>query len=436
MLWIGLLVLLLLIPLVMVRSALSERLTRRSEAVANITAGWARAQTVSGPVLSVPYRIHLPPARPGDPASPPQTVTGYASFLPESLEIRSALEPSVLHRGIYRAVVYRADLEIEAQFAPVRFDEWKTDPADVLWEDAFISLGVTDLRGIRETVRLSWEQQPVTMQPGTRMEGLAAGLHARLTNGVLTGTTTTGATCRVRLGLNGSPGIRFVPMGRQTRVTVKCAWPDPSFAGGFLPVERSVTSRGFEASWQVAGYARSWPQQWRSPDTPKPLTAAEVASAGFGVDLIEPLDAYRYVERSVKYGVLFIVLVFTAFFLFEILAPLKVHPFQYLLVGLALVLFYLALLALSEFIAFGAAYLLGSAASTVLVTLYGLAALQRAARALVVAAELGVTYGFLYVVLRLQDYALLVGTAGLMLALGLVMYLTRNIDWYARDAGS
>ena len=214
-------------------------------------------------------------------------------------------------------------------------------------------------------------------------------------------------------------------MGKQNRVQLASPWPDPSFQGAFLPLARTVSAAGFDASWEVSWYGRNYPQA--SADA-SALSANVLRSSLFGVDFIAPVDSYRMVERGMKYGALFIALVFTAFFLFEVVAALRIHTIQYTLVGAALCLFYLALLSLSEFICFAAAYWIGAAAATLLIALYSLTVLGTGKRTLGMAATLLLVYGYLYGVLQLQDYALLLGTAGLFLVLGVVMYATRNLE--------
>ena len=236
----------------------------------------------------------------------------------------------------------------------------------------------------------------------------------------------------MHLTLNGSRSLRLAPAGVNNDVQLTSTWPDPSFQGGFLPTEREVGPNGFRARWQISYYGRSYPQRWTERN---PLNAAGVDSSLFGVDLVPALDSYRYVERSIKYGMLFIALMFTAFFLFEILSAVRIHPFQYALVGIALCLFYLGLLALSEIFSFSIAYWAGAAAASLMIALYSAKALQSTGRAYLVAIGLALVYAFLFVILRLQDYSLLVGTAGLFLVLAIVMFVTRNVDWYARDIG-
>lgn len=434
------LALLFLIPQGLIQGVLSERLQRRDAAVTGITATWGASQTLCGPVLVIPYRYRATSHRSqvvnGLSTQVPvtETQTAYAHFLPEDLQVTGELRPSVLHRGIYQAVVYGGTVKLAGTFAKPSFEDWHVEPADIVWEEAVLTMAVSDLRGAKETIMVTWDGRSLPMAPCSRMAEFPSGVHVKL--GKAGWESGASVPFTLELSLNGSTGIRFVPVGQQTRVSLTSPWADPSFAGAFLPVDRKVGADGFEATWKVSYYGRNFPQQWSSRETPLRLTAAMAQEAAFGVDLIEAVNHYRYVERATKYGLLFVVLVFTAFFLYEILAPLRIHPLQYALVATALCLFFLALLSLSEVIGFGRAYLVSAAAATLMVTGYSMAVLKQAGRALLIGVELGVIYGFLFVILRLQDYSLLFGTAGLFLALGLVMYLTRNIDWYARDQAS
>lgn len=430
----AILVLLFLIPQNLIQGVLSERLQRRNGAVAGITATWGASQTICGPVLIIPYRYRVTTQRNqmvnGQNTTVPvvETLTAYAHFLPEDLQVTSELTPSVLHRGIYQAVVYGGTVQLSGRFSKLALDDLKIEPADVVWDEAIVTVAVTDLRGAKETIALTWGDQKLSMAPCSKLAGFASGVHVKVGKaGLESGTPVPFA---INLTLNGSTGIRFIPVGQQTRVTLSSPWADPSFMGAFLPAERKVGPDGFDATWKVSSYGRTFPQQWTSRDGFNTGTAQESA---FGVDLIEVVDHYRYVERAIKYGLLFVVLVFAAFFLYEILAPLRIHPLQYILVAMALCLFYLALISLSEIIGFGWAYLASAAASSMMVMCYSVAVLRRFSRALLIGVELASIYGFLFVILRLQDYSLLFGTVGLFLALALIMFFTRNIDWYARD---
>ena len=241
-------------------------------------------------------------------------------------------------------------------------------------------------------------------------------------------------TFSIPLDFNGSDGVFFAPFGVQNETTLKSNWPDPAFRGSFLPAERSVRPDGFNATWRVSYYGRDYPQSWTSRGGNERFNVQSVTNSRFGATFLSLLDAYRYVERSIKYGVLFLVLVFTTFFLFEVSARQKIHPFQYLMVGAALCLFYLLLLSISEFVGFRWAYLIAAVASTVLITWYCRFFLGGGARTLMIGAGLVGVYTLLYITLRQQDYALLMGAIALFIVLAVVMYVTRKIDWYARDA--
>jgi len=436
MLVIGVLVLALLIPLAMIRSVLDERLERRDAAIAEITSTWGPTQIVAGPVLVVPYRYPVKTWKDQAVAGRTErvevtgTAIGRAFFLPAEFEAEGVLSPEVRYRGIYRAVVYRARLALSGAFRPPSFEEWKIPPEDVMWEDAFVFLSVEDLRGAQGVLAMQWDNRPVQLTPAERLSNLR-GVEARLR---LDGPMSAPTRFRLELTLNGSGGLRIAPVGDTTLVRLSSTWPDPSFQGAFLPTEREIGPDGFRAQWQVSYYGRGYPPQWVEKEEGGARAAALLPSSLLGVDLISLLDAYRYVERSIKYGALIIVLVFTAFFLFEALSRVRVHPFPYVLVGAALCLFYLALLSLSEFLPFGWAYLIGAAAATLLISWYAAAVLRGGRRGAYLALGLALVYAFLYVILRLQDYSLLLGTIGLFLVLALVMAATRRVDWYAREA--
>src|SRR3954454_7999170 len=305
------------------------------------------------------------------------------------------------------------------------------DPADVMWKDAAVTLAVSDLRGTRESLMLDWGGKKLQLQPGSQLPGYTTGVTAPLA------TEQPIAEPRafsIALDLNGSSGIFLAPFGIQNVVTLKANWPDPGFRGAFLPADRNVRTDGFDATWKVSYYGRDYPQRWTSRSGNERFNTTAVSNSLFGAQFLSVLDAYRYVERSIKYGVLFFVLVFTAFFLFEITARQKIHPFQYLMVGAALCLFYLLLLSISEFIGFSWAYLIAAGGSTLLITWYCRFFLGGSVRTFMIGAGLAGVYLFLYITLRQQDYALLMGAIALFIVLAIVMYVTRKVDWYARDA--
>ena len=436
LLGVGALVLVLLIPLAMITSVLSDRLMRRNEAVADITASWGKEQNVIGPVLGIPFQYKFKAVKetPGpdgklERREVEETAIGAAYFLPQLLKIDGDVQTQTLHRGIYNAAVFRAQVTLSGKFASPDFGPLKIDTKDVQWKDAFVTIAVNDLRGTREGLVLDWGGTKRPMLPGSQVPGYTTGATASLGDKPIANEI----SFSIPLDFNGSDGVFFAPFGVQNEATLKSNWPDPAFRGSFLPAERLVRPDGFNATWRVSYYGRDYPQQWTSRGGNERFNVLSVTNSRFGANFLSILDAYRYVERSIKYGVLFLVLVFTTFFLFEVTARQKIHPFQYLMVGAALCLFYLLLLSISEFIGFSSAYLTAAVASIVLITWYCNFFLGGGARTLMIGAGLAGVYTFLYITLRQQDYALLMGAIALFIVLAIVMYVTRRVDWYARD---
>ena len=436
---VGVLILLLLIPLGMITGVLSDRLNRRNEAVADITSSWGKQQCVIGPVLGIPYQYKFKTVK--EVAGPDgklekreveETAVAVAYFLPELLSVSGDAQTQMLHRGIYDAAVFRADVKLSGKFVPPDFGALKIDLKDVQWKDAFVTIAINDLRGTRQGLVLDWGGAKKPLLPGSQVPGYTTGATAMLGDGKPINTP---VEFSIPIDFNGSEGIYFAPFGVQNEAVLKSNWPDPAFRGAFLPAERAVRADGFDAKWKVSYYGRNYPQAWTSRNGNERFTTSAVSESLFGAQFLSILDAYRYVERSIKYGVLFLVLVFTAFFLFEVTARQKIHPFQYLMVGAALCIFYLLLLSISEFIGFSYAYLIAAVASTLLITWYCRFFLGGGVRTLMIGAGLGGVYTFLYITLRQQDYALLMGAIALFIVLAVVMYVTRKVDWYARDAG-
>jgi inner membrane protein len=435
---VGLLILLLLIPLEMITGVLSDRLNRRNEAVADITASWGKQQYVIGPVLIIPYQYRFKtvkevPGKDGkvERREVEETAAAQAYFLPDTLNITGDVETENLHRGIYEAAVFRAQVTLSGKFMP-NFEALKIDPKDAVWKDAHVTIAVSDLRGTRQALVLDWGGSKVPLLPGSQVPGYTTGAtgYPRMEK-----PATSPIEFSIPLDFNGSDGVFFAPFGVENVATLKSNWSDPGFRGAFLPADRAVRPDGFDAKWKVSYYGRDYPQSWTSQTGNERFTTQAVSQSMFGAQFLSILDAYRYVERSIKYGVLFLVLVFTTFFLFEVTARQKIHPFQYLVVGAALCLFYLLLLSISEFIGFGFAYLIAAVASNLLITWYCRSFLGGGVRTLVIGAGLAGVYTFLYITLRQQDYALLMGAIALFITLAVVMYVTRKVDWYARDAG-
>ena len=417
---IGMLALILQIPVFFIDGLVGERERTRGSAIAEITSKWGKAQQVFGPFLVIPYR-QLREEKLEDGKTRVREFMAHATFLPRDLTIDGDLETEVRYRGIFEAPVYRTKVTLAGSFARPDFSSWAVPDEDIFWDRAQLIIEVTDPRAIQNPAQVRWGETAIAFEPGTgQRRAERSGIHAPLT-GHMDGASFAFST---QLDLNGSVFLHFAPLGRNTQVRLAGDWPDPSFQGNWLPVEREVNDAGFSARWNIPYLGRNYPQSWLAGVNDKPITASQ-----FGVDLITPVDAYRMAERSLKYELLFLGLTFVMVWMFEILLGLRLHLIQYALIGAALCMFYLLELSLAEHLGFGVAYALAAASVIALVTFYGFAALGSARRGATVGAVLTGLYACLYMLIQLVEYALLVGSIGLFLTLAVIMYLTRHVDW-------
>jgi inner membrane protein len=420
---VGFLALVLLIPISMIGARVSERQARRDAAVDEVSSKWGKAQALTGPALVIPYTHRWTTfSDKGDPVT--HTEGRHAIFLPERLHARGSIESEVRHRGIFAIPVYRLDLTVEGEFARPDFAALDVEAADVAWDRAHLVVGVSDVRAIQRETAVSWNGASAPFLPGTRdFPDCGPGVHAVV--GVASGAKTLAFS--FPLTLNGSRSVSFAPFGRTTEVELQSNYPHPSFQGNWLPSERTITDASFAAKWSIPFLGRNYPQVWTSNTAMR----EPIDGSRFGVELIDPVDHYRMAERSVKYAGLFVLLTFAAVWLIEVLANVRVHPIQYLLLGSALCLFYLLELSLSEHLGFLLSYAVASIAIIAMVTAYCAVVLHRVSRAAVVGVGVALLYAYLYTLLMNEDYALLAGSIGLFLILAAIMYATRNVDWYA-----
>ncbi len=420
---VGFLVLVLLIPIRMIGSLVYERQYRQQSVIEEVSSKWGKSQTIAGPALAIPYTYRWSEiAANGQKID--HTETRHAFFLPEKLQATAKLNSSILHRGIYTVPVYQLDLTVTGVFPPPNFAELGIDPANVIWERAQLSLGVSDAHAIQEQTEVSWNGRTISFLPGA--DGFATGstgIHAM----VAVNADTQRYEFTFPLALNGSLGLYFVPFGQETVVDLESNSGNPSFQGNWLPVDRTVSDNHFDAQWKIPFLGRNYPQSWTNlTDYRDTIQASQ-----FGVDLVDLMNSYRMAERSVKYASLFILLTFTVVWLIELLAGVRVHPIQYLLLGAALCMFYLLELSLMEHLGFLLAYLLASVAVIGMAGAYSYTIVHRIAHTAIVTAVVAGLYAYLYILLTNGDYALLIGSLGLFAILAVVMYVTRRVDWYA-----
>ena len=413
--------LLLQIPIGMIEHTIQQRSTTKDEAVAEVTQKWGQAQTLIGPMLIVPYYHTIKNV--DNQKAPATVVRRQATFLPEHLHIKGQLGTETRSRGIFDVPVYQGNIVLEGNFQHPDLSAWQVPPDQILWNEVKLVVGLSDARAIQEQVILRWDDLPLEMQAGTDRGAIVdSGFHALIPGK----STRPSHTFTIPLRMNGSTSFFAAPLGKESHIALNSDWRDPSFQGNWLPRARSVAETGFTAEWIIPSLGRNYPQQWAYDES----FAQMVHNSTVGVSFIHAVDPYRMSERSVKYQILFLVLTFTAIWLFEILANLKVHPMQYLFIGMALGLFYLLELSLSEHIGFIPAYGVASTTVVLMVLAYARVVLRARTRAALLGGGLALLYGYLFTLLQEQSYSLLAGSIGLFMALGTVMYLTRNIDWF------
>jgi inner membrane protein len=399
--------LLLLIPLLMIVGVIRERARNAETARTEIGTLWASAQTVTGPILNVPGTRII--------SGEGNYVTTTMHILPDELKVNGVLMPEIRYRSIYETVVYDSDLEISGRFVIVG-DELRSD-YNWQWDQAYISLGVSDNKGISDRADLSIGGNEISARPGAGQTDLFdKGISFPLPLDPLTLGDFKG-DFSISLGLRGSGSIAFSPVGRTTEVALSSEWDAPSFTGNFLPSAREVNETGFTASWVVTHLNRSFPQVWAG----KSYTPADDS---FGVDLILEADQYTRAERSAKYGVLFIALTFLVLIIIELRSQERIHIFYYLLAGLALILFFSLLTALSEHIGFNPAYLVSSVATIGLLTVFFRSLLKKGWMVLLISGLLTALYVFIFFLLVMKDYAFLVGNIGLFVLLAVLMMVS------------
>lgn len=418
---------LLMVPLALVNGTIGERANYRQQAVAAVAASYAGPQVVAGPVLVVPYSETVQVMETdayGKPVARQQRSQRQWLFFPRTLSLEGKLKPSIRKRGLHEVRVYEMQSDLNAHFdlvlaqTPAGSDRQIGQP--------FLSFAISDVRGLLGTPKLTRDAKAVALQqgPGERREG--GGLHAVLQQ-VLPGEHLR-FDARFQSTLAGTESMAVAPVADSNHVRLSSTWPHPQFAGRFLPRGRDISDAGFDARWDISALAAGTQAQLLEGRAAGELDALQVG-------LVEPVNIYSQADRASKYGVLFIGLTFVAFFLFELLKRLPIHPIQYAFVGLSLAIFFLLLISLSEHVAFWIAYLAASGACIGLLTVYLSAVLRSRMRGIGFATGLALLYAALYGLLVSEDNALVLGSLMLFAILAVLMILTRRIDWYAPSSG-
>lgn len=414
---------LLMIPTSMVKSLIHERQSIHETAIREVSDKWGREQYVLGPYIAIPFSKLKGVKEEYDlKQSKAMDQTGWVYLLPDQLNIQANVKPEKRYRGIHEVVVYDSQMQLNGNF---NFHDLNIPglTKDHLYLDrAVLNVAISDTKGLENNVKLKWNKQKIEFNSGLSTRDIStSGIHALIN---LNETDDTLFSFSLQLDLKGSQNLNFVPLGKTTDVQLQSNWDTPSFIGNFLPDDRQVNAEGFTAHWNIQHFNRNYPQAWINRQY-------SIYDSAFGTQLMLPVDKYKKSFRVAKYGLLFLMLTFLVFFLIEILKKLFIHPIQYMLVGIALVLFFTLLLALSEHIRFNLAYLSASIATISLISWYTISILRSKSVGMLILGILSTLYGFIFIIIQMEESSLLMGSIGIFIILALVMYYSRKIDWYS-----
>lgn len=414
---IAFLILLLLIPMFMIEDMISERGRTQTDAIAEVGQKWSLAQTITGPYINLKYPITQ------EDNGTKKVTMGNVTLLPDELSIDGQLSTEILRRGIYKVNVYQSELVIKGFFSSEELRKSNVDMDALQYQRAAICLNLTDMRGLSEQVSITLNDSVYMFEPGMDGRGIESmGVHAIVDLSALKDDRK--LPYEMKIKLKGSQSIYFTPLGKTTRVALKANWNTPSFDGNYLPEKREITEKDFSAQWQVLNLNRNYPQVFINYQN---ASIKDIQNSNFGVNLKMPVEQYQQSMRSTKYAILIILLTFTVIFFTEIMEKTRIHALQYLLVGLALCLFYSLLLSMSEHIGFSMAYLVASVLTIMLVGGYMLGIIKRKKPAFIMAGLLSALYIYVFILIQLETFALLAGSLGLFVILAMVMYFSKKL---------
>ena len=429
MLMVGFLVIILLIPLSYISSLINERAFRQTDVVNEINSKWGNHVLVYGPVLKLPYKSYTETKTYNEKTKTyfkeTQTHIKNAYIFPENLDSKVKVNSKTLSRGNFESAVFTTQMDFSGHYIPVDLKAKGIKPEDIVWNEATIILKTSNLKGIKSEVQINLNDKTYNFETNFNQND-NHNLDV-LESSFIKGETlfaTKSTNFNFSITFNGSRQIEIIPIGKTTTMQMESNWADPSFMGNYLPNDetKQITENGFKADWKVLHINRAFSQQ-HLKNIPK------LNQFAFGTKFMVMVDEYQKSERSAKYGFLVIGLTFLVFFLIQTLSKINIHPFQYLMIGLALTMFYTLLVSISEHSNFLKAYLIAGISVIVLITLYSKSILKTFKFPLFIGASLSALYAFIYVIIQLENYALLVGSIGLFLILAIVMFVSRKIDW-------
>ncbi|WP_203293486.1 cell envelope integrity protein CreD [Luteirhabdus pelagi] len=426
MLVVGFLLLVLLIPLSYVQDLIRERSFRQKDVVAEINDKWGTSVLLSGPILKIPYtvtleeKVYIEKNKSFEIKTTEQTE--YAYLLPDELDVDANVTTHPLNRSIYESVVYDAAMQVQGSFPLIDLSERDIKQEAIQWDKITLLIQSSNLKGITETISVSVNGSSISLSPKYGGGYLNTIQSDPLDEDFFEGSSP--ISFSFPFHINGSESLQFIPIGKETMVSMESNWHSPSFNGKYLPENgsREISEDGFKARWKVLQINRQFEQLFFN----KLPSLTEFA---FGTNFVVPVDEYQKSERAAKYGFMVIGITLLVFLLIQLVSKINIHPFQYLMIGLALVLFYTLLIAITEHSSFLKAYAISAVAVLLLIMTYSRAILKGFKFPILIGASLASLYGFIYVIIQLENYALLVGSIGLFVILATIMFVSRNIDW-------
>ncbi|MBW2938923.1 cell envelope integrity protein CreD [Aureisphaera sp. CAU 1614] len=428
MIVVGFLLFVLLIPLEFVKTLITERAYRQQEVIQEINGKWGNEVLLSGPILKIPYKtyreekVYIPETKVFEIKT--EEIINNAYLFPDDLNIVSKVttKEEPLKRSIYESVVFTSEIAVDGSFPSIDFSSKDIPHKDIIWDKISVLIKTSNLKGIRNTIEVNLAGETLAMTPKYSQAYLNTIETQSVSN--FPKESTEMIPFSFTMKVNGSESLKFIPIGKETDVSMTSNWHSPSFDGNFLPDDgsREITKDGFKSTWKVLQINRQFQQEFFNE-------LPDLTEFAFGSKLIIPIDEYQKSERTAKYGFMVIGLTLLVFLLIQLVSKIYIHPFQYIMIGLALVMFYTLLISISEHSSFFKAYVIASASVLGLITLYSRAILKGFKFPLLICGSLASLYGFIYVIIQLEKYALLVGSIGLFIILAIIMFASRKIDW-------